>query len=198
MKKLWICLLLVVCCISMVGCDSKEKDSKTDENQKQSSQQEDTNNQKEENDSLGYVEKETVSEMVTKLNTKIVNDSGLGPVSVESVTSEDTAYRYEITDGLSLVVVPEKMTGSKEEDIVLSMHISVEKEYQEDPQVLSYTNLLIMTNNSAISYEEAQDLIEKARTLASEQLSSNNGKGISVRYLETDDSIEYQVIRNYQ
>ncbi len=198
MKKIWICLLLVVFSMSVVGCDVKEQESSNDNQIEQSNKQEDTNAQEEEKDNLGYVEKETVDAMVTKFNTKIVNDSGLGPVSTDEVSLKDSTYRYEITDGLSLIVVPETMTDSASKDIVSSMAIYIEKDYQDDPQGLAYARLLIMTNNPQISYDEAQALIEEAQTLKSQQLTSNNGKGISVRYLEADTHLEYQIIRNYQ
>ena len=55
-----------------------------------------------------------------------------------------------------------------------------------------------MANNEAITHDEAQELVDKAKELSNDKMTSNNGKEISVAYLEESDYCEYQVIRNYK
>ena len=68
----------------------------------------------------------------------------------------------------------------------------------EDPQVPAYTRLLIMANNKEITNEEADKLVNEAKEKADSNLTSNNGKGISVGYAASTNHYEYQVIRNYK
>ena len=154
------------------------------------------NNQEEDYEKYGYVEEKTIDVLVREFNEEITNNSGLGLVESESLTIKDGNYWYEITDGIHLVVIP----SEKQKDnsyIVDSMMIYVEKDFKDDPQVPTYTRLLIMSNNNEITNDEAQVLIDEAKNLANKQLTSNNGKGISVAYLEKEDHYEYKITRIY-
>ena len=181
MKKKVIFLLVVICILGLAVFYIKQRQNDKDQEQN--------------NDNLEYVEEETVEMMVSRFNTQIFDNSGLGPVSNYYLKIDDGKYWYELTDGIYLVVSPIGKQKSKEEDIVDFMKIYVEKEYKDDPQVLAYTRLLIMANNNDITYNEAQTLIDKALELSSK---NNSNKGILVSYLETDDYFEYKIIRNYK
>ena len=52
-----------------------------------------------------------------------------------------------------------------------------------------------MDNNSS---EEINTLLEEAKQLATSGKTSNNGKGISIGYIDNADNIQYQVIRLYK
>ena len=145
----------------------------------------------------GYVNEETADTLIANFNKQIFDNSGLGPVSDDYVTMGSNSYWYEITEGIYLIVNTDTNQSDKK-DIVDSMLIYFEKDSKDDPQVNAYTKLLIMANNEEITNDEAQGLIDEALNLASQKLTSNNGKGISVGYLEEEDHYEYQVIRLYK
>ena len=163
MKRILICFLVGVVGLLVVGCGNDKLD-------------------------LGYVDEENVDILLRDFNNEIANNSGFGFTSSER-NIVDGDYHYEITEGISLVVV------SKENDIVSEMIIYVDKEYIDDPQVLAYTRLLIAANNQNITWDEAQNLIDEAMK---NDINSNNKKGISVGYEEKNDHYEFRVIRNYK
>lgn len=67
-------------------------------------------------------------------------------------------------------------------------------EYNEDI-ALKYVKFLIKANNEEITDSEIKNLIKEAKEKSSSKNSANNGKGISVGLLETNNHYEYQVIR---
>ncbi len=158
-------------------------------NDAETSQNTDANN--------GYVHKETMEILFRDFNLQIEENSGLGTIFNEEFTVKEGKYWYKITDGIYLIVNPIENHNSNQ-DIVSSMSIYCEKDYKDDPQVPAYARLLIVANNKEIKSEEAQTLMDEAVKLASQNLASNNGKGISVKYLEKDGKLEYQVIRLYK
>ena len=185
MKKTFLLILMFACCFMTFGCAIEEvKEEKQPE-------------EKVEESNIGSVEEKTVATLLSQLNKMIIDNSGLGPVEGEA-TKKNGLYWYPITDGIQLVVLPLDEQKSEEEDIVRSMRIYVDKKYAEDPQVAAYAALLIRANNEEITMEEAQKLVEDAIQSSEKDVTSHNGKGISVGYLKADDHEEYQVIRNYQ
>lgn len=180
-KRLLRGLFVAAFAFILIGCTNEKNTDEQESNQ----------------NNIGYVEKENVEVLVTRFNNHIFDNSGLGPITDDYLKIEDNKYWYGITDGIYLIVVPmEGQSGT--EAIVDSMQIYVEKEFIDDPQVIAYTKMLIMSNNSEITNNEAANLIDESSKLSNEKLASNNGKGISVRYLKYDDHYEYQVIRNYK
>ena len=61
-----------------------------------------------------------------------------------------------------------------------------------------YLKDLIKANNEELTEEEIEDLITSSKEFSEKSLTANNGKGISIGYLEMDDHYEYQIIRNYK
>lgn len=183
MKKIILSLLAIICAFSIVGCDKKEEVK--EKNQEPTSK-------------IGYVEKATVENLVDEYNNVIENDSGLGLIDKETVSIKDGRYWYTLDNDIYLVVIPVSEQKAAKEDIVTSMRIYFTDKTLEDPQVPAYTRLLIMANNKEITNEEADKLVNEAKEKADSNLTSNNGKGISVGYAASTNHYEYQVIRNYK
>ncbi len=178
MKKIFTYILITIALLGVGGCFFDKQNAKSN--------------------AVGVVEKQTVAQMLSKYNTEIFDNSGLDPANIESLNEDNGMYSYNITEGIYLVILPLDEKKNKEEDIVNSMRIYVKKEFSEDPQVLAYARMLITANNEKITSTEAQNLIDEAISLSSKRITSNNGKGIFVGYIEAQDHDEYQVIRNYK
>ena len=184
MKKVLFSFLIILCTFSLIGCGKKEEEVKEKEQEPENP--------------IGYVEKDTVENLVDQFNALVLDTSGLGPADKESLTTKGGLYWYSIDDNIYLVVNPLDALKDPKEDIVSSMRIYFTEKTKEDPQIPVFTRLLIMANNKDISREEADKLISESKDVANDNLTSNNGKGISVGYAETDDHYEYQIIRNYK
>lgn len=65
-----------------------------------------------------------------------------------------------------------------------------EKDKYNEDTALKYLKILIKVNNKKI--------IKISKRKINTKKSANNGKGISVGLLETDDHYEYQVVRLYK
>lgn len=185
MKKVLLAVLLCgIIVLGLTGCGKSDLDqAKKDLEETQ--------------EKYGWVEKETVEVLVAKFNTEVVDNSTLNPASTDYLTEDNNQYWYGLIEGIYLVVVPEKYTG-KTTDIVDYMLIYVDKNTNYEEDVLSYTKHLIKANNNEFTDTEIDALIEEAKTKASSGKTANNGKGISVGYLETDEAYQYQVLRFYK
>ncbi len=168
MKK-FLVGILCICCLLLVGCGNKESAEKD----------------------LGSVEKTTVEVLVKFFNDEINENSGLTPINDDKPKVEDGLYRYELEDGIYVTVTPETQEA-KDQDIVKSMQICFSK--SDETVAAAYARLLVVANNKDITSEEADNLVTEAKDSKDEAI--NNGKGISVKYAENDDHLEYQVIRN--
>lgn len=150
-----------------------------------------------ENGGLGSVERETVSDLVAKFNTEIM-DSGMEyPASEEYLTIDNDQYWYGMYDDIYCVITPEEFTGDQAVDTVDMMIIYIPNDSANEEMALQYVENLIKANNSEITDEEVTNLLEKAETQKANGLTSNNGKGISVGIFEGEEHTEYQVIRAY-
>ena len=145
----------------------------------------------------GWVEKETVDVLVAKFNTEVVDNSSLNPASTDYLTEDNNQYWYGLIEGIYLVVVPEKYTDDRTETVDY-MLIYVDKTTNYENDVLTYVKYLIKANNSSLTDKEIDTLIEEAKTKASSGKTANNGKGISVGYLDNNDYYQYQVLRFYK
>lgn len=181
MKKIILSLLVILCTFSIIGCGKTSKDKDQEPTSK-----------------IGYVEKQTVESLVDEFNTVIQDNSGLGLINKETLTVSEGRYWYTLDEGIYLVVIPLNEQKDAKEDIVASMRIYFTETAKEDPQVPAYTRLLVMANNKEITNDEADKLVSESLEKAKDNLTSNNGKGISVGYATSNDHYEYQVIRNYK
>lgn len=146
----------------------------------------------------GVVEKETVSTMIAKFNTEIM-DSGLNtPAYDDYMTIENDVYWFGLTENISYYLQPVEFTGDKEKDIVEMTAIYFKKESYDEKVAYDYASKLIKANNHDLTEEEIDKLMKEAKDKSTEKMTSNNGKGISVGFLEYDDNYIYQVIRLYQ
>ncbi len=186
MKKTILTILMCgLILISLTGCGN-------------ATSVEDKKDPQEIEEKYGTVEKETVDVLVAKFNTEVVDNSDLNPASIDYLTEDNNQYWYGLIEGIYLVAVPEKYTKDKATDIVDYMLIYVDKNTSYESTVISYAKYLIKANNNEITDTEVDALLNEAKNIASTGKTSNNGKGISVGYLEKDDSYQYQVLRWYK
>lgn len=148
----------------------------------------------------GWVEKESVDVLVAKFNTQVMDNdsSSLNPASTDYLVEENNQYWYGLIEGIYLVVIPEKYTGDRTADIVDKMLIYVQTSTKYENDVQKYVKYLIKANNEEITNSEIETLLKEAKDNASAGKTSNNGKGISVGFLQADNYYEYQVIRLFK
>ena len=188
-KIIIICLIMIILAI-VISLGVKLYLNKDLENQRQKLQ--------ETQEKYGWVEKETVDVLVAKFNTEIVDSSSLNPASTDYLTEDNNQYWYGLIDGIYLVVVPEKYTGDKSTEIVDYTLLYVDKTSKYESDAISYIKHLIKANNSNITDNEIDSLLQEAKVKSTSGESANNGKGISIGYIEKNDSYQFQVLRSYK
>ena len=188
-KIIIICLIMIILAI-VISLGVKLYLNKDLENQRQKLQ--------ETQEKYGWVEKETVDVLVAKFNTEIVDSSSLNPASTYYLTEDNNQYWYGLIDGIYLVVVPEKYTGDKSTEIVDYTLLYVDKTSKYESDAISYIKHLIKANNSNITDNEIDSLLQEAKVKSTSGETANNGKGISIGYIEKNDSYQFQVLRSYK
>ena len=188
-KIIIICLIMIILAI-VISLGVKLYLNKDLENQRQKLQ--------ETQEKYGWVEKETVDVLVAKFNTEIVDSSSLNPASTDYLTEDNNLYWYGLIDGIYLVVVPEKYTGDKSTEIVDYTLLYVDKTSKYESDAISYIKHLIKANNSNITDNEIDSLLQEAKVKSTSGETANNGKGISIGYIEKNDSYQFQVLRSYK
>ena len=188
-KIIIICLIMIILAI-VISLGVKLYLNKDLENQRQKLQ--------ETQEKYGWVEKETVDVLVAKFNTEIVDISSLNPASTDYLTEDNNQYWYGLIDGIYLVVVPEKYTGDKSTEIVDYTLLYVDKTSKYESDAISYIKHLIKANNSNITDNEIDSLLQEAKVKSTSGETANNGKGISIGYIEKNDSYQFQVLRSYK
>ena len=126
------------------------------------------------------------------------NETSLNPASVDYLTVEDNKYWYGLIEGIYLVAVPKEFNNDPTNEIVDYMFLFVDKGGHYESEAVEYIKYLIKANNENITDEEINILLEEARQLATSGKTSNNGKGISIGYIENVDNYQYQIIRLYE
>ena len=188
-KIIIICLIMIILAI-VISLGVKLYLNKDLENQRQKLQ--------ETQEKYGWVEKETVDVLVAKFNTEIVDSSSLNPASTDYLTEDNNQYWYGLIDGIYLVVVPEKYTGDKSTEIVDYTLLYVDKTSKYESDAISYIKHLNKANNSNITDNEIDSLLQEAKVKSTSGETANNGKGISIGYIEKNDSYQFQVLRSYK
>ena len=153
-KIIIICLIMIILAI-VISLGVKLYLNKDLENQRQKLQ--------ETQEKYGWVEKETVDVLVAKFNTEIVDSSSLNPASTDYLTEDNNQYWYGLIDGIYLVVVPEKYTGDKSTEIVDYTLLYVDKTSKYESDAISYIKHLIKANNSNITDNEIDSLLQEAK-----------------------------------
>ena len=177
-KNISYILLCGILVLSLTGC-SKNK-----------------NDLQESQEKYGAVEKENVEVLVAKFNTEVKDNSTLNPASTDYLTEDNGEYWYGLIDGIYLVVVPEKYIGDKTEIVNYTLlYVNKSSKYVSDAS--SYIKYLIKANNQEITEAEISTLISEVKEKVNSGKTSNNGKGISLSYTESDDVYQYQVLRLY-
>ena len=147
----------------------------------------------------GIVDQETVDVLVAKFNTQVMDSgSSLNPASTDYLTIDDNKYWYGLIEGIYLVVVPQDFNNNPANEVVDYMFLFVDKGGQYETDAEEYVKHLIKANNESITDEEINTLLEEAKQSAPAGETSNNGKGISIGYIDNTDNIQYQVIRLYE
>lgn len=182
MKKILIFILCGIIALGITGCGKEEAEKDLQETQNK----------------YGWVEKETVNNIIAKLNSKIMDDGFNTPVSDNYMVIENDLYWFALTDEVTLYFKPVDFSGKKENDILEMSAIYLEKDKNMSEAALTYIKFLIKANNENITDSEIETLLKEAQEKSSSKKSANNGKGISVGIIETKDHIEYQVIRLYK
>lgn len=150
-------------------------------------------------ENYGTVSQETVDVLVAKFNTQVMdNNSSLNPASTDYLTIDDNKYWYGLFEGIYLVVVPQDFNNDPTKEIVDYMFLFVDKGGQYEANSEEYVKYLIKANNESITDEEINTLLEEAKQLSTAGETSNNGKGISICYIDNAENIQYQVIRLYE
>lgn len=190
-KILVICgvllVIIVVVCLIVSGSAKQNLDSAE-------------NDLKESYEKYGWVEEETVDVLVSKFNTQVMDGSlgFLNPASDDYLTISEDSYWYGLITDIYLVVVPEKFSNNKNNEIVSNMIIYVKKSSEYADDSLEYVKYLIKANNDKITDTEISTLIQEAKDKSSLEENACNGKGITLNYLEDDDTYQYQVNRIYK
>lgn len=146
----------------------------------------------------GVVEKETVSTMIAKFNTEIMDGGINTPAYDDYLTIEDGSYWFGITENISYLLQPVEFTSDKDKDILAMSALYFHKENYNEEKAVKYVRCLIKSNNYDLTDEEIDDLIKEAKEKSLKKETSNNGKGISIGFLEYENSYIYQVIRLYK
>lgn len=185
MKKIFTIIFAVVMVFGLTGCAKKEL--------------EEANNDLEATyQKYGTVEKESVNTLVAKLNTEILESELNTLARDDSVFVQDDVYWYALTASISFYLKPVEFTNDVEKDIVDVNALYLKKDEYNEDTALKYVRNLIKANNYDLTEEEITSLISEAKEKSSEGKTSNNGKGVSIGYLDKEDYYEYQVIRLYR
>ena len=144
---------------------------------------------------FGEVEKETVELSIAKFNTQVMDNNIGDPASYDYMMEDNNLYWFALLDNVYLYVKPEEYTGNKEKDItnVMTIHYS-----DNESIALNYVKALIKANNDNLTDSDIEYLMNEAKTLSKDKKNANNGKGISVGYVESEEVTEYKIIRLYK
>lgn len=150
-------------------------------------------------ENYGFAAPETVVNLVAKFNQGLADRAveGVALADDEVMLVHENNYWYPLYEDVALVVVPVEFTGDKEKDNVLAMLIYTDKDSVNREQAVLYFRNVIGVNDENLSVEEIDALISEAEGLRERGEMANWGKGIFAAVSETDDHIEYQVVRNY-
>lgn len=182
-KKLFICLLAVVMCFTLTGCG---KDDGKKENQ------EETKN------NFGTVEKVTVFDTIDKFNVELSNNGKHYFANNDYMIAENGLYWYGLYEDITCYVKPVAFTNDIKKDITYTIAVRYDANSKNEAMALEYVKDLIKSNNSSLSDSEIADLMAKAKEQAPNKKTANNGKGLTVGILITDETIEYQIVRLYE
>lgn len=150
-------------------------------------------------ESYGYVEVEKVATLARKFNQVIIDQANweVLPVDEEAMLVHEGSYWYALDENLALVVVPVEFSGNAEEDVALVTLIYTDNDPAKSEKVLEYYRYLVQANDESLTMDEIAELMAEAEKLRERGEMANHGKGIFTAINESDDHIEYQVVRNY-
>lgn len=190
-KKKLIIILCGVMVLGITGCSNPIRDSKKDlDNAKQ--ELEETYNK------YGWTDKETINDLIAKYNTEIMDGGLETPAYDNGMLIENDIYWFALTNDITFYIKPVECTKDKMKDITDLSAVRINKNNYNEEIIVDYAKKLIKANNNNFTDEEINTFIKEAQELKQGGKMSNNGKGISVGILETNDFYEYQVKRIYK
>lgn len=148
-------------------------------------------------DQYGTVEKESVSTIIHKFNVELNNVEDLNYAYDEYAAVQDGLYWYRLYEDIYCYLKPIEFTNNKNTDIVDIATIHYFKKSKDEQIALEYVKYLMKANNSELTDAEVETLMDDAKKLSSKGKKANNGKGISIGLLETEEVVEYQITRLY-
>ena len=143
----------------------------------------------------GFVEEENVKNLIDKFNKEIKKKQEIYLASEKYMTTKDEIYWYEIHNDIFCYVEAKEFTEDTSKDIAKTMAIYYDKGSKNEKMALKYVKYLLKANNSELTDEDIEYLIDEAKNKFGSQEVANNGKGICLGYVETEEHIEYQIIR---
>lgn len=145
-----------------------------------------------------YSQQENVKTSIAKFNTQIM-DNGLGtPIYDDNLVIEEGNYFYSIVEGVYFYVTPVQFSENQEVDITQDMAVFYPVDTADEEKAMQYVKFLIKANNESLTDEQINDLIEKSKTLAQDNLAANENNGLLLSYDEQDNHKYYIVTRNYE
>lgn len=181
-RKIFVCLVAAFMCFTLAGC------GKMKENEK---------NSIEDKVSYGTIEKVTVFDTIDKFNVELSNNEMNYFANNDYMIAENGLYWYGIYEDITCYVKPVTFTNDMNKDVTEMVVIRYDVNSKNEGMALDYVKYLIKSNNSSLSDNEIDELMNKAKELAPKRKTANNGKGITVGILLTDEIVEYQIVRLY-
>lgn len=183
MKKIFICLLAITMCFTLSGCgNNQEKGNK---------KKEDVLNK------YGTIEKVTVFDTIDKFNVELSNNEMHYFANNDTMIAQDGLYWYGIYEDITCYVKPVTFSNDMNKDITETIAIRYDVNSKNEEMALNYIKNLIKSNNQSFTDSEITELMTKAKEQSIDKKTANNGKGITVGVLTTDEIIEYQIVRLY-
>lgn len=190
-KKILTIILCGVMALGISGCSNPVEDSKKE--------LEDAKKDLEETyKKYGWVEKETVNNLIAKYNTEIMDGGLETPAYDNGMLIENNTYWFALTEDITFYIKPLECSEDKMKDIADLSAVRIDKKNYNEEVIVNYAKKLIKANNNDFTDEEINTYIKGAQELDKDGKMFNNGKGISVGIFETDDFYEYQVRRLYK
>lgn len=180
-KKIIVSLLVATMCFTLSGCGNNTGNKPVNNT---------INN-------YGSVEEVTVFDSIDKFNVELSNHEMHYFANNDYMIAQDGLYWYGIYEDITCYVKPVTFTDDINKDTTGTIAIRYDVNSKNEAMALNYIKYLIKANNASLSDTEISELMTKAKDQSSAGKTANNGKGLTVGVLTTDEIIEYQITRLY-
>jgi len=180
MKKICLLLFGLMTCFILTGCSSEKEMTKVD--------------------------KITTDILVSNFNQNLVENNIEYPASEESLIKDNGVYWYTLYEDIDLYFYVENYTEDKSKDIVIESGLFYDKDSVNYNLVKKYLYYLLKANNSELTIDEINEMIEKAieyENSSDPNLEKNEGKGYSkkgimIAHWQNDTENHFSVTRIYE